>query len=116
MPIFRLDMGQFNWKQRNGFTRTVKAALAGLLVFQLFLLLALGGSPALHHALHSDSNQADHSCLVTVFTKGQLSEAVAVPILCVPGIFILCTVLLPDRQPQSFFAYRFDASRAPPVR
>lgn len=109
-------MGKFDWKQRTGFTRAVKAALAGLLVVQLFILLALGGSPALHHALHSDSNQADHSCLVTVFTKGQVSEAAAVPILCVLGIFTLCTMLLPDRLPQSFFAYRFDASRAPPVR
>ncbi len=107
-------MGKFNWKHRNRFARTVKAALAGLLVVQLFLLLALGGSPTLHHALHHDSNQADHDCLVTVFTKGQLSEAATVPILFVLGIFTLCTVLLPDRQPQSFFAYRFDASRAPP--
>ena len=109
-------MGQFNWKQRNGFARTVKAALAGLLVVQLFLLLALGGSPTLHHALHHDSNQADHDCLVTMFTKGQLSEAVAVSIITALAIFTLCTVLLPENRPQLFFAYRFDASRAPPVR
>jgi len=116
MPVFPTNMGQFNWKHRNHIARTVKAALAGLLVVQLFLLLALGGSPTLHHALHHDSNQADHDCLVTMFTKGQLGEAVTVSIITALAIFTLCTVLLPASRPRLFFGYRFDPSRAPPVR
>jgi hypothetical protein len=103
-----------SWNCREGSCRTAKSVLAILLALQMLTLLALAACPALHHALHSESNNPDHDCLVTLFAKGQLSEAVMTPIVALVAAFVMCAVLLPGFQLRFLFEYRFAPSRAPP--
>jgi hypothetical protein len=103
-----------SWKFRKSFARTAKSVLAVALVLQMFVLLVLVASPALHHALHHDSNDSDHGCLVTLFAKGQLSEAELAPVFTFIAAFVVGAVLLPSAQPRALFQHRFSASRAPP--
>jgi hypothetical protein len=107
---------RLNWKCRKsfGFGPTAKTVLAALLIVQLLSLLALAACPALHHALHPDSNDPDHDCLVTLFAKGRLSEAGMTPVVARVAAVVMCAVLLPSFLPRLLFEYRFAPSRAPP--
>jgi hypothetical protein len=101
-------------KNRKWFKRTAKTVLSLVLLLQMIGLLVLAASPALHHALHPDSNHCDHGCIVTLFIKGQLCGTEVTPIITVFAAFLIYAVLLPDARPRLLFQYRFDASRAPP--
>ena len=96
------------------FKRTVKTVLAFALVLQVFALLILVASPALHHALHHDSNDLDHGCIVTLFLKGQLCEVAVTPVIALVAVYLLYAVLVPDHRPRLVFQYQFTDSRAPP--
>jgi len=97
-----------------GFCRIAKAGLSAFLALQLLVVLGLAACPALHHALHHDSDKADHDCLITAFVKGQLSEAVMVPVVMLLAAFVICAALLPSLRPRLLFEYQFAPSRAPP--
>jgi hypothetical protein len=107
---------RLNWKCWKRFRsgQAAKAVLAAVLALQMFALLALAACPTLHHALHSESNNPDHDCLVTFFAKGQLSEAAMTPVVILVAAFVMCAVLLPSFLPRLIFEYRFAPSRAPP--
>jgi hypothetical protein len=105
---------RLSWKSREGSCRTAKSVLAILLALQILALLALAACPTLHHALHSESNNPGHDCLVTLFSKSQLSEAAMTPVVTLIAAFVMCAVLLPGFLPQLPFEYRFAPSRAPP--
>jgi hypothetical protein len=54
--------------------RLGRNGLASGFVVLLFLALqALAASPYLHHALHHDSHQADHQCVVKLLSDGQVN-------------------------------------------
>jgi hypothetical protein len=97
-----------------GFGRTLKTALSVMLALQMLALLALASCPALHHALHHDSDSPDHHCLVTAFAKGLLSGPEMTPVLVLIPVFVVCAVLRPSLPLQLLFKYRFAPSRAPP--
>jgi len=105
---------RFTRKCRKFFGRTAKTVLSAFLVLQLLTLLALAASPALHHALHHDSDQPGHDCLVTAFVKGQVSEAVLPLVVAFFAIFLICAMRLPGLPPRLSFEYRFAPGRAPP--
>jgi len=105
---------RLSWKRREGSCRTAKSILAILLALQMLALLALAACPALHHALHSESNNPDHDCLVTLFAKGKLNESAIPSFFSLGAVFVMCAVLLPGFLPQLPFEYRFAPSRAPP--
>jgi hypothetical protein len=105
-----------SWKFRAKVRRTAKSVLALVLVAQMFALVVLVASPALHHALHPDSNHTDHGCLVTLFLKGQLCEAELTPVVTFMVVFLICAALRPRTEPHPLFQYCFAPSRAPPVR
>jgi hypothetical protein len=107
---------RLNWKCRKSFSfgPPAKAVLAAFLLVHLLSLLALAACPTLHHALHPDSNDPDHDCLVTLFAKGQMSEAGTTPIVALVAAVVMCAVLLPSFLPRLLFEYRFAPSRAPP--
>lgn len=67
-----------NWKCREhlSFSGTARTVLSLLLVLQLVFLLVLVACPALHHAIHHDSDRSDHQCAVTVFAHGQVDSSV----------------------------------------
>jgi hypothetical protein len=113
----RPEVVQLNWKSWKcpGFGRTVKTVLATFLVLQMMALLALAACPTLHHALHSESNNPDHECLVTLFAKSQLSQAEMTPFVPLVALLVICAVLLPGLPPRLLFEYRFSPSRAPPT-
>ena len=85
-----------------------------MLALQMFALLALAACPTLHHALHSESNNPDHACLVTLFAKSQLGRTELSPFVPLVALLVICAVLLPGLPPRSLFEYRFAPSRAPP--
>jgi len=97
-----------------GFCRIAKAGLSAFLALQLLVVLGLAACPALHHALHHDSDKADHDCLITAFVKGQLSEALVVPVVIFFATFVICALRLPGTLPRLPYEYRFAPSRAPP--
>jgi hypothetical protein len=105
---------QISWKTRKSFARTAQSVLAVVLILQMVALLVLVACPALHHALHHDSNDSDHGCLVTLFAKGQLSEAELTPVFKFVAPFVACAVLLPSAELRAVFRYCFASSRAPP--
>ena len=107
---------QLDRQSRKCFGQTVKKVLSTLLVLQILFLLVLASCPALHHAFHSDSDKPGHECLVTCFIKGQLSEAVAVPIVALFVSFVIYSILFPELPPRLLFEYRFAPGRAPPRR
>jgi hypothetical protein len=43
---------------------------------QILALLALAAYPALHHALHHDSDSSEHHCAVTMFAHGHVDSSV----------------------------------------
>jgi hypothetical protein len=110
---FHADIVRLNWK-RFSFGRTVKTVLASLLVLQMLALLAFAACPTLHHALHPESNNPDHDCLVTLFAKSQLGRAEMTPFVPLVALFVICAVLLPGLPSRLLFEYRFAPCRAPP--
>jgi hypothetical protein len=101
-------------RKLSGFGLVVKSALAGLLVLLLLAVSALTASPSLHHFLHHDSNESDHSCLVTIFAKGQVGMADVVPVVAFISLVFLCVIDMVQTAPLPFFDYRLSPSRAPP--
>jgi hypothetical protein len=77
---------RLNWKcwKSFGFGRTVKSVLSAFLVLQILALLALAACPALHHALHPDSNSSEHDCAVTMFAHGQVNSPVVEVVAIIP--------------------------------
>jgi hypothetical protein len=67
---------RLDWKSRKWFGRTAKAVLSLLLVLQLLFLLAMVACPALHHAIHHDSDSSEHHCAATIFAQGQVEASV----------------------------------------
>lgn len=69
-----------------------------LLVFLVLLLDLLAAAPSLHEWFHPDAGQADHHCVVTLFTHGKVDTAsvdvpVPVPVTfvaTVPTVEICC--------------------------
>ena len=104
------------WNSWKCFGRTAKAALAAFLALLLLNLLVLAACPRLHHALHHDSDKADHECLVTMFVKGQLGEALLMPAVTFFAAFMICAARLPGLPPRLPCEYSFASSRAPPRR
>jgi hypothetical protein len=101
-------------KSRSCFSlgRTAKAALSAFLILQIFTLLALAACPALHHALHHDSDRADHDCAVTIFAHGHMDSSIVdvastipatpirfVPLISAPVFHELVETLPPGRAP-----------------
>jgi hypothetical protein len=83
----------------------------------LFLTLqSLATSAVLHKFVHADADSLDHHCAITLFSRGQVSTAdVAAPLVAfVAALFFLLPAL--QSADTSSFAYRFSASRAPPLR
>lgn len=103
-------------KLRKCFGRTVQTVLSAFLVLQLLVLLALAACPSLHHALHHDSDQPGHDCLVTAFVKGQVGEAVLPLIVTFFAAFLICAGRLPGLPLRLSFEYRFAPGRGPPLR
>jgi hypothetical protein len=83
----------------------------------LFLTLqVLSTSTALHKLIHADAGSLDHHCVITLFTRGQVSTAETfVPLVAfVAALFFLLPMLRSAEV--SAPEYRFSASRAPPRR
>jgi hypothetical protein len=97
-----------------GFGRTSKVVLSTVLVLLMLALSALATCPALHHALHPDSDCHDHHCLVTVFASGQLSGVEVTSVIVFIAASLFCSLLLPAAPSRSLFDYCFAPSRAPP--
>jgi hypothetical protein len=95
------------------FGRVVKAALSGLLVLLLLLVLALAVLPSLHHRLHADTN--DPFCLVCSFAKGQVSAPLVAGVFVLAFVFLVGRASLPQSPPIPVFDFRLSPSRAPPV-
>jgi hypothetical protein len=104
----RLEQNKFS------FQKIGKPALGGLLAFLLFLFSALSASPTLHQKLHADAGASDHSCVITLFAKGQINPAPAALMLVAFVSLVGAIALLAETLVLPSADYRFSASRAPP--
>ena len=90
--------------------------MAALLMLGLWLgLIGLSSSESLHRFFHSDSQQANHECLITFFSKSYLLAAFA-PMAALLAVFV-CVGLLrlaEDGRPP-VADLRLAPSRGPPV-
>ena len=78
-------------------------------------LVSLTSSSALHQALHPDSHQPTHECLVTCLAKGQLLFLATV-LLATTGLASEWVPAVAEpNEPFSRFDVRLEPSRAPPV-
>lgn len=94
--------------------KSVKSALAFLGVSLVLLLSVLGASPSLHKLLHPDADHADHQCVITLFTKGQITLATAAQCLAIVIILFGGVVLLAETFQPPTPDYCISSSRAPP--
>src|SRR5437899_12058652 len=58
--------------------RLLKPALAGLLAALLLLTTTASSSHLLHRLLHGNASSPNHSCVICLFAKGQVSVTEAV--------------------------------------
>jgi hypothetical protein len=95
----------------------LKKALSLFCLVSFVFLQALSASPVLHCHFHHDAGKADHNCVVTMLSQGNVITAAAVPFIQLPSVFViespaaLVSVsvsvdyqLLPGRAPPSFLA------------
>ena len=88
----------------------VAVFLAGLVL----LLNAMASCPSLHELIHADANSADHHCVVTMFSHGQVDSATADVAPVAPSAVI-------EAIPQFTFSVfapaieNLPAGRAPPI-
>jgi hypothetical protein len=97
-----------------GFRRQV-STLAGLLT--VFIVLGCGflsASPSLHRLVHADADSADHSCIVTLFTKGQLLPSPEIQIFIGLALLFGGSFMLAETFAFCPADYRVSSSRAPP--
>lgn len=97
-----------------GSGRRLRAAVAGLLVFLLLIVMTLSANHSLHQALHHGSAADGHFCLVCFFAKGQVSIAPVALVSAVLVFYRLGGVCLANAPAFSGFDYRLSPSRAPP--
>lgn len=93
---------------------SVKSILVLLGVSLVLLVSFLGTSPSLHKLIHHDADQADHHCVITLFTKGQVTPATAAQRLAVVIILFGGVVLLAKTFQLPTTDYCISSSRAPP--
>ena len=93
--------------------RIVRSTIGLILILHVFAICALAASPSLHHAIHPDSDQGDHTCIVTAFAKGQIETVEIVFVLSLVSLSWTGTVLTPGT-PFLNVDYRFSLSRGPP--
>ena len=95
--------------------QSAKSVSAACLIALVLFLSLLGASPAMHKCLHADADRADHECVVTLFTHGQVDAVSIAPL--VTGLVLLVGVLtlLSETFQIPLANYRFSRGRAPPV-
>lgn len=96
-----------------------KPRFAGRCVASLMLglwlgLILLASFPELHHALHKDSREGTHSCLVTHLGKSSLAAAPIEISAFVASDACLYLGWICESQALPEFDFRVSASRAPP--
>ena len=94
----------------------MRARTAAVLMLGLWLgLIGLASSERLHQFFHSDSQQANHECLVTFFSKSYLLGAVT-PAAALLAVFVCFGLLrLAEGGLPPVADIRLAPSRAPPV-
>jgi hypothetical protein len=97
---------------RSGFGRI---AVVGLMLVLWLGVAGLSCSPELHRALHADSHQLSHECLVTSFTKGQFLFVCGAITLVVPVFFRSAPGLSDAGASDGPLDLRLGPSRAPPL-
>jgi hypothetical protein len=94
--------------------RLGRNALGVSVVVLLFLSLqALAGSPLLHHALHHDSHQPDHQCVVKLLSDGQL-DLEPVLFCVIPKEELLSAPSAPESHFPRSSRHLFPPGRGPP--
>jgi len=76
-------------------SRFLLGALAGALLFQFALMLAMAAWSPLHEELHCDADQHDHRCEVTLWNSGSVDKATT-PVIVPRSLAVL---YLPEMPP-----------------
>jgi hypothetical protein len=63
-----------------------RAAVSVGLIGAFLFAIALSASPQLHERFHSDANQAQHECSVTLIAAGNYDHAAPAPIFVRPNL------------------------------
>jgi hypothetical protein len=80
-------------------SRFLLGALAGALLFQFALMLAMAAWSPLHKELHCDADQHDHQCEVTLWNSGSV-DAPSPPVVPQPAV----AIELPEATPMRTLA------------
>jgi hypothetical protein len=90
--------------------------LAGFCAVTVWMLGLLAASPELHAALHADAGQADHDCVVTLFSHGTDTASSATPTVAAPVPYLVGVSPLPEVVLAGSVLDRLQPGRGPPVR
>jgi hypothetical protein len=63
-----------------------RAAVSVGLIGAFLFAIALSASPQLHERFHSDANQAQHECSVTLIAAGNYDHAAPAPVFVRPNL------------------------------
>ncbi len=61
--------------------RPTRVGVAALLIQALLFALFLSLAPQMHHRIHSDAQQSEHECVVTLITHGKCENFVSPPLV-----------------------------------
>jgi len=95
--------------------RPALRALAVFCALTVWMMGLLAASPQLHAALHSDADQSDHSCAVTLFSHGCDGGLGSVCLACAPILFVACENAVQPVLPVADVPYRLPPGRGPPL-
>jgi hypothetical protein len=87
--------------------RLLMGSLAGALLVQFALMLAMSSWAPLHHHLHCDDGQPDHHCEVTLWQSGSVETTAPVVATPRPAAEIVLPSVLPLRAIPVFTATQF---------
>ena len=90
-------------------------AVALFLVLSVWMLGLLAASPQLHAALHTDADQADHTCAVTLFSHGCEDGLGVICLDCAPVLFVAYESTVQPILSATDVPHRLPPGRGPPL-
>lgn len=103
------------WLRHEGKKGRFGRSIKGLVLLGLFLsVMGLASSAALHKAFHPNASNADHHCVVTLLTSGQVEVSAGAAAATGPPVLLVSSIL----QDTSFYtavSFNLPLSRGPPA-
>jgi hypothetical protein len=103
------------WLRHRGRKGPFGRSFKGLVLLGLFIsVMGLASSSGLHKAFHPNASKADHHCVVTLLTSGQVEVSAGMAPVIGPDLLLISSVF---REPsfRTEVSFNLPLSRGPPA-